>query len=114
KEQKLRTDFLLNILDVQHLTDQSQLSVDFVENIYLDKVAYSFNSEGLVSKDVAREVLTSHYRQLPPDFDQPAAVEQQPDSDQSVAVEQAEPVTEPTSDEQGTDQSTDEPTNTDE
>ena len=114
KEQKLRTDFLLNILDVQHLTDKSQLSVDFVENIYLDKVAYSFNSEGLVSKDVAREVLTSHYRQLPPDFDQPAAVEQQPDSDQSVAVEQAEPVTEPTSDEQGTDQSTDEPTNTDE
>lgn len=114
KEQKLRTDFLLNILDVQHLTDKSQLSVDFVENIYLDKVAYSFNSEGLVSKDVAREVLTSHYRQLPPDFDLPAAVEQQPNSDQSVAVEQAEPVTEPTSDEQGEEQSTDEPTNTDE
>ncbi len=74
KEQKQRTDFLLTILDVQNLSLQTQLSVDFVEKIYLDKVAYTFNSEGLVSKEIAREVLTSHYRDLPQEAN--SAVEQ--------------------------------------
>lgn len=71
KEQKLRTDFLLTILDVQNVSDQTQFSVDFVEKIYLDKVAYTFSSEGLVSKDVAREVLITHHRNLPQDTVQP-------------------------------------------
>ncbi len=65
KEQQKRTDFLLTILDIDNMTDKTKLSVDFVEKIYLDKVAYSFSSEGLVSKDVATEVLISHHR-LPP------------------------------------------------
>lgn len=76
KEQKLRTEFLLKILDVQHISDETELSVDFVEKIYLDKVAYSFNSEGLVSKEIAREVLTTHYRDLPADDSQQTVDEQ--------------------------------------
>jgi len=86
KEQQKRTDFLLTILDIDNLTDQSELSVDFVENIYLDKVAYSFSSEGLVSKDVATEVLISHHR-LPPQ-ETPTQVVQPVETPADTVVEQ--------------------------
>ena len=76
KEQQKRTDFLLTILDIDNMTDKSRLSVDFVEKIYLDKVAYSFSSEGLVSKDVATEVLISHHRLPPQDGASQTSVEQ--------------------------------------
>ena len=86
KEQQKRTDFLLTILDIDNMTDQSELSVDFVENIYLDKVAYSFSSEGLVSKDVATEVLISHHR-LPPQ-ETPTQVVQPVETPTDTVVEQ--------------------------
>ena len=86
KEQQKRIDFLLTILDIDNMTDQSELSVDFVENIYLDKVAYSFSSEGLVSKDVATEVLISHHS-LPPQ-ETPTQVVQPVETPTDTVVEQ--------------------------
>ena len=97
KEQQKRTDFLLTILDIDNMTDQSELSVDFVENIYLDKVAYSFSSEGLVSKDVATEVLISHHR-LPPQ-DSPTQVVQPVETPTDTVVEQPTPTEETPPDE---------------
>lgn len=55
-----RTNYLLQVLDVDNLHEESEISVDFVEKIYLDKVAYSLDNNGVVSKEVAEEVLKKY------------------------------------------------------
>lgn len=60
-----RTAFLFEALDIDNnVHEESEISVDFVEKIYFDKVAYSLESNGkvssFVSDEVAAQVLKEH------------------------------------------------------
>ncbi len=44
--QNKRTDYLVKALDIKDIHEDSEITVDFVEKIYLDKVGYLLNEQG--------------------------------------------------------------------
>ena len=58
--QEARTDFLFEHLNLKDQDALNNLSVDYVEKIYLNKISYSINENGLISREVAQEVLEEY------------------------------------------------------
>lgn len=58
--QDARTDFLFEHLNLKDQDALNNLSVDYVEKIYLNKISYSINENGLISREVAQEVLEEY------------------------------------------------------
>lgn len=57
KKKEERTKALVDSLDLDKLDGEKEITVEFIEKLYLDKFVYHFDESGFVSKEVADELL---------------------------------------------------------